>query len=106
MLINIVYCTIIQPNLLKMNNYQDLYSVYGEYNDKFYLETYSNHKDAYSRYAELSFKMLKQATKEWKKNSDLIPQFYETSLNGYNRSAHCRIGHIYVDRIPDIDEID
>jgi len=49
--------------------------------------------------------MLKQAKKEWKKNPDLIPQFYEKS-NGYNKSAHCRIGHIYVDRIPDIYEID
>lgn len=89
-----------------MNINQDLYSVYGEYNKKFYLETYSNHKDAYSRYAELSFKMLQQAKKEWKKNPDLIPQFYESTTNGLNKSAHCRIGHIYVDRIPDVHEID
>ena len=89
-----------------MNNYQDLYSIFGEWNDKFYLETYKSHKEAYIRYAELSFKMLKQAKKEWKKNPDLIPQFYERSTNGYNKSAHCRIGNVYVEKIPDIDEID
>lgn len=104
--VNFLYIVLfINQKSIKMNNYKDLFSVYGEYDGKFYLETYKDHKEAYSRFSQLSFKMLQRATKQWKKNPDLIPQYYETTTNGFDKSSHCRIGHIYIDRIPEEHEI-